>query len=230
MKELIAERLARVKETIAEACARAGRDPAEVTLIAVTKTIPADVIQAAISAGVEHIGENRVQEARDKFPHVPAGVVRHLIGHLQTNKARYIPGLFDWVHSLDRIELAQALGKRAQREGRTIDCLIQVNVSGEETKHGVAPERALELVEQVAEVEGLRVRGLMTMAPLTGDTGLIRWVFASLRSLSQEIEKANIPGVSMEHLSMGMSNDFPIAIEEGATMIRVGSAIFGPRT
>lgn len=229
MKELLARRLAEVKKNVAEACQRVGRDPAEVTLIAVTKTIPVDVIEAAVAIGVDHIGENRVQEARQKFPQVPGGVVRHLIGHLQTNKARYVPGLFDWVHSLDRIELAQMLGKRAQAKGRTIDCLIQVNVSGEESKHGIAADRALELVAQAAEIEGLRVRGLMTIAPFTSDMGLVRSVFASLRGLKEEIEKAGVPGVSMEHLSMGMSNDYPVAIEEGATMVRVGSAIFGAR-
>ena len=161
---------------------------------------------------------------------IEEGLVRHLIGHLQTNKARYVPGLFDWVHSLDRIELAQALGKRALQEGRTIDCLIQVNVSGETSKHGVAPERALELVEAIALIEGLRVRGLMTMAPFTGETRVIRSVFAGLRELAGRIQSARIAGVSMDHLSMGMSNDYEIAVEEGATMVRVGSAIFGARS
>src|SRR5690606_36094701 len=154
VERVLADRLAQVQERIVRACEKAGRDPAEVTLVAVTKTVPVDVIRAAARAGVGHIGENRVHEARAKFPMTEEGLVRHLIGHLQTDKARYVPGLFDWVHSLDRIELAQALGKRALQEGRTIDCLIQVNVSGETSKHGVAPERALELVEAIALIEG----------------------------------------------------------------------------
>lgn len=231
MQERLVDRLNEVHERIARACERAGRDPAEVTLVAVTKTVPPDRVSEAIRAGVRHIGENRVQEAREKFPLIEgAGVVRHLVGRLQTNKARYVPGLFDWVHSLDRLELAQALGGRAVREGRTVDCLVQVNVSGEESKQGVEPERALELVAALAKVEGIRVRGLMTMAPLTGDMRVVRPVFSGLRELAETIDRARIPGVSMEHLSMGMSNDFEVAIEEGATMVRVGSAIFGARS
>lgn len=230
MQERLVDRLIEVQERIARACQRAGRDPSEVTLVAVTKTVPPQRVSEAVRAGVRHIGENRVQEAREKFPLIEgAGVVRHLIGRLQTNKARYVPGLFDWVHSLDRLELAQALGGRAVREGRTVDCLVQVNISGEESKQGVQPQEALELVARLAEVQGIRVRGLMTMAPLTGDERVIRPVFAGLRELARQIERARIPGVSMEHLSMGMSNDFEVAIEEGATMVRVGSAIFGAR-
>lgn len=231
LQEHLIDRLRQVQEKIARACERAGRDPSEVTLIAVTKTIPPETVNEAIRAGVTHIGENRVQEAREKFPKIEgAGVGRHLIGRLQTNKARYVPGLFDWVHSLDRIELAQALGGRATREGRTIDCLVQVNVSGEETKQGVSPEQALELVAKMAEIPGIRIRGLMTMAPFTDDMRIVRPVFSGLRALAEEIEKAQIPGVTMEHLSMGMSNDYEAAIEEGATMVRVGSAIFGARS
>lgn len=229
MDQGLQERLASVMERVSRACERAGRKPGDVTLIAVTKGVPVERVQAAIELGVAHVGENRVQEARDKLPCLPAGVTRHLIGTLQSNKARYVPSLFDWVHSLDRFELAHELGRRVRQAGRAIDCLVQVNVSGEPTKRGVAPGQALELVAAVAQVDGLKVRGLMTIAPLTGESSAARRVFAALRELAQEIESARIPGVSMQHLSMGMSDDFEVAIEEGATMIRIGSAIFGPR-
>lgn len=229
MEVELKERLDAVMERVHRACERAGRKPSEVTLVAVTKGVPAERIKAAIELGVAHVGENRVQEAREKFPMLPPGVTRHLVGTLQTNKARYVPALFDWVHSVDRLEVAVALGKRAVQANRVIDCLIQVNISGEPTKHGVSSDRALELAASVAKVPGLRVRGLMTIAPQTDDERVVRRVFASLRELARRIEAARIEGVSMEHLSMGMSGDFEAAIEEGATMIRVGSAIFGPR-
>ena len=229
MEQELKERLARVMERVSRACERAGRKPEEVTLVAVTKGVPAQRVQAAIQLGIAHIGENRVQEARAKFPELPPGVTRHLIGTLQTNKARYVPGLFDCVHSVDRPEIAVALGKRALQAGRTIDCLIQVNISGERTKHGVSGDEALEFVSYASQVAGIRVCGLMTIAPHTGTSDEPRRVFAALRELAERIRRAGIEGVSMEHLSMGMSDDFEVAIEEGATMIRVGSAIFGPR-
>src|SRR5690606_1796221 len=230
LQERLVDRLNEVHERIARACERAGRDPAEVTLVAVTKTVPPDRVSEAIRAGVRHIGENRVQEAREKFPLIEgAGVVRHLIGRLQTNKARYVPGLFDWVHSLDRLELAAELGKRAVKAGKILNCLIQVNVSGEPTKRGVPPGEALALAAAASQVEGVRVRGLMTIGPLTGDADAVRRAFAELRELAGKIAREGLPGVTMEHLSMGMSGDFEAAVEEGATMIRVGSAIFGPR-
>lgn len=229
MKYGVALRVQEVRERIAAACRRAGRDPASVQLVAVTKTVPADAVLEAIDAGVCHVGENRVQEAREKFPLLPEGVTRHLVGHLQTNKSRHAVRLFDWVHSLDSLRLAEALGKRAVEEGRRLRCLVQVNVSREVTKHGVDPDQLLPLLERVGRVPGLEIRGLMAMGPLTEDEAAVRRAFAEARRLFEAAGREGFPGVVMEHLSMGMSGDFEIAVEEGATMVRVGSAIFGPR-
>lgn len=229
MREDLRNRLREVEERIAAACAKAGRSADSVTLIAVTKTIPADTILDAIDAGVRHIGENRVQEARQKFGALPQGVVRHLIGHLQTNKSRHAAGLFDWIHSLDSLRLAESLGRRAAREGKSVRCLVQVNASREPTKHGLDPDELLPFLAEVGKVPGVEVRGLMTMAPHTDDEAAIRRAFTTLRSLFEAAQREGFPGVTMEHLSMGMSGDFEIAIEEGATMVRIGSAIFGPR-
>lgn len=229
MERELKERLDAVRERLGRALERAGRKPDEVTLIAVTKGVPLSRVLAAVELGVAHVGENRVQEAREKLPQLPPGVTRHLVGTLQTNKARYVPGLFDWVHSLDRLELAAELGKRAVKAGKILNCLIQVNVSGEPTKRGVPPGEALALAAAASQVEGVRVRGLMTIGPLTGDADAVRRAFAELRELAGKIAREGLPGVTMEHLSMGMSGDFEAAVEEGATMIRVGSAIFGSR-
>jgi len=225
----ISRRVDAVRERIERACRRAGRPAGAVRLIAVTKNVGVDAVVQAIEAGVTDIGENRIQEARDKVPALPHEVTRHLIGSLQTNKARFVGDLFDWVHSIDRLKVAHELGRRLTAKDREIDALIQVNVAGEASKHGVPTARAVELVADVATVPGIRVRGLMTIAPLDADERLLRQVFGGLRDLAEEIRSARIAGVAMEHLSMGMSGDFEIAVEEGATMVRVGSAIFGAR-
>ncbi len=196
------------------------------TLVAVTKTVPLEVILEAVEAGVQHVGENRVQEAREKLPHLPSGVTRHLIGHLQTNKVRYVGDLFDVVHSIDRARIAVELGRRASAQGRRMPCLVQVNVAAESTKHGAELGEATALVREAGQVEGILVRGLMTMAPHAASESELRRVFSGLRELAAQVNEAGLPGVRVEHLSMGMSQDFEIAIEEGATMVRVGSAIF----
>lgn len=229
MRYGVAQRVQEVRERIAAACGRAGRDPGCVELVAVTKTVPADAVVEAIEAGVRHVGENRVQEAREKFPLLPQGVTRHLVGHLQTNKSRHAARLFDWVHSLDSLRLAEALGKRAAEEGRSLRCLVQVNVSREASKHGLDPDQLLPFLEQVGRVPGLEVRGLMAMGPLAGDEAAVRRAFAQARHLFEAAAREGFPHVTLEHLSMGMSGDFEIAVEEGATMVRVGTAIFGPR-
>lgn len=219
-----------VHRRIEEACRRVGRLPDEITLVAVTKTVPAETVQELIAAGVSHIGENRVQEAREKFPQLSSRVSRHLIGHLQTNKARMVPELFDWVHSIDRERVALELDRRAAAAGRELNVLLQVNVADEKSKYGIAPAELPSLAKTVARCEALNVRGLMTMAPLTDDVDRIRSVFRRLRELADELRERAIDRVHMEHLSMGMSNDYEIAVEEGATMLRIGSAITGPRT
>ena len=225
---VIRDRIQSVLERIERACERSGRRSRDVTLVVVTKTVPPERIAEALEAGARDIGENRVQEARDKFPQLALPFTGHLIGRLQTNKAKYVPHLFEWVHSVDRVELARELGRRCLAAGRTLNCLLQVNVTGEETKQGVFPDGLAALAEAAAEVEGIRVRGLMTMAALGPPEAELRKTFSSLRRLAEELAERKLPNVEMEHLSMGMSGDFEIAVEEGATMVRVGSAIFGP--
>jgi hypothetical protein len=213
--------LGRVQEAIARACARAGRSPDHLLLIAVSKTVDAERIRRAVAAGVAALGENRVQEAREKIEALGRPVPWHLIGSLQTNKAKDAARLFDWIHSVDRLELARELSRRAHGAERTLDVLLQVNLGDEPQKGGVAPAEVKRLHEAVAGLPGLRVRGLMAIPPATESAERARPYFRRLRELREEL--------GLEHLSMGMSADFEVAIEEGATMVRVGTAIFGPR-
>src|ERR1700752_2775224 len=213
--------LERVQGAIAAACARAGRAPADVLLLAVSKTMEAERIRLAIAAGVAALGENRVQEARDKIETLGRPVPWHLIGPLQTNKARDAARLFDWVHSMDRLELAQELSRRAHAAERTVNVLLQVNLGDEPQKGGVAPAETKRLCEAVTGLPGLRVRGLMAIPPAAPTPEDTRPHFRALGGLRD--------GLGLEHLSMGMSADYEVAIEEGATMVRVGTAIFGPR-
>lgn len=216
-----------VRERIEAARARAGRtDP--VTLVAVTKTHPAEVVRAAIDAGVADVGENRVQEMDDKVGEVGRNAVRwHLIGHLQRNKAARAVALADLVHSLDSLRLAEALSAEAVKAGVTVPCLVQVNTSGEESKFGLAADEALDAVGRMAALPGLRLEGMMTMAPFTGDQAVIRRTFAGARRLCEDAAR-QVPGFGRQ-LSMGMSNDFEAAVEEGSTLVRVGSTLFGER-
>lgn len=229
--EKLTENLARVRERVRRAAERAGRNPGEVTIVAVTKGIDAATVQAALDLGVTDIGENRVQEARDKFPLLQAtpSVRRHLIGHLQTNKVRQALALFDVFHSLDRPELALELSRRASAQELAVPVLVQVNVAGEPSKHGVEPEQVLRFVRETAKLPGLRIEGLMTIAPLADDPETVRPVFRRLRELGRQVAEAGIEGVRMQCLSMGMTNDFEVAVEEGSTCIRIGTALFGPR-
>jgi hypothetical protein len=213
--------LERVREAMARACARAGRSPADVLLIAVSKTVPLERIRLAVAAGVPALGENRVQEARAKIEALGRPVPWHLIGPLQTNKAKDAARLFDWIHSVDRLELAQELGRRARALGRTADALLEVNVGEEPQKSGVAPAELKRLLDTIAPLAGIRVRGLMAIPPAAEQAEQSRPHFRRLRELRD--------AAGLEHLSMGMSADFEVAIEEGATMVRVGTAIFGPR-
>ena len=245
----IAHNLKRVHERMAEAALRAGRDPAEVTLVAVTKTRPADEVVAAYQAGVRDVGENRVEEATPKIPAVRAALpgpqpAWHMVGHVQSRKASDVVAHFDYVHSVDRLKIARRLAGFAHEAGRVMPVLLECNVSGEEAKYGFdlqgwerdeARQAAFfAALEEILALPGLSIQGLMTMAPLVTDPETVRPVFASLRALldalrerfpSQELA----PGHEWRHLSMGMTDDFEVAIEEGATMVRVGRAIFGPR-
>ncbi len=217
----------RVLDRVAQAAHRAGRAPEDITVVAVTKTVDVDRIMQAIDAGIRHIGENRVQEFVKKHEFIPAEVKRHLIGTLQTNKVKYIVDKVDLIHSLDRISLAKELNRRA--EGRVIPVLIQVNVSKEPTKSGIFEEELERFIEQLQPFEHIRVKGLMTIAPLSSDVEAVRPYFARLKELFDRIKDKGYPHVDMEYLSMGMTNDFEVAIEEGANIVRIGRAIFGER-
>ena len=225
----IADNLKRVQERIAEATGRAGRPPGAVTLVAVSKSQPVEAIQAAVAAGVETLGENRVQEAQAKAGAVGGAVAWHLVGHLQRNKVKAALGLFDMIQSVDSLRLAQEVGKRAALVGQKARVLLQVNTSGSDSQFGVEPDAALDLVGEVAEVEGVGVEGLMTIGLFLPNPEDVRPCFVRLRELRDRIAGAGLPGVSTEHLSMGMTGDFEVAIEEGATMVRIGTAIFGER-
>ncbi len=229
MTTQIADNIRTIRNRMAAAAARAGRDPAGIRLMAVSKTVEPERIRQAIDAGVGLLGENYVQEAREKIPAVGQTVQWHMIGHLQTNKVKYVVTLFDWIHSVDRLELAQELSRRAGQHGRTLNVLIEVNVSGEASKNGARPADVLELARQVAALPNLSVRGLMTMPPYSDDPENSRPYFVALRRLRDELAAAALPGVAMAELSMGMTDDFEVGIEEGATIIRVGRAIFGER-
>jgi len=229
MTTTIADHIASIRQRMLAAAARAGRNPESIRLMAVSKTVMPEQIRQAIDAGVTLLGENYVQEAREKIPAVGHDVEWHMIGHLQTNKAKYVVALFDWIHSIDRLELASELDKRAGQHNRKLNVLIEVNVSGEDSKSGAEPSQVPDLVRQVSLLPNLSIQGLMTMPPYSDNPENSRPFFIALRRLRDQIAAARIPGVSMNELSMGMTDDFEVAIEEGATIIRVGRAIFGAR-
>ena len=226
----IAENLASIQERIGKAALRAGRDPTEIRLVAVSKTVSAESIQQAIAAGVTLLGENYVQEARNKIASIGKQVEWHFIGHLQSNKARYAVDLFSMIHSVDRLSLAEELDKEANKHGKIVPILIQVNISGEESKSGIDPHETLQLLERIAGLRHLSIQGLMTMPPWFEDPEDARPYFIALRKLREKLSREKIPGVALQELSMGMSGDFEVAIEEGATLMRIGTAIFGPRS
>lgn len=226
---VIAENIQSVEERIRAACARAGRSREEVTLICVTKTMPVEDLRDAYDAGQRSFGENRVQEINDKFPQLPGDIQWHMIGHLQRNKVKYLMDKAVMIHSVDSAPLAQAISKEAVKAGRTMDVLLEVNAAGEESKFGLSYGEVLPLIREIAPLPGIRIRGLMTVAPYTDDPETNRVFFRKLRDLSVDIDHESIDNVSMTILSMGMTGDFEVAVEEGATHIRVGTAIFGQR-
>lgn len=224
----IAANLALVTSRIAEAAKASGRKPEQVRLVAVSKTHGSEAVRAALAAGQILFGENYVQEAQDKIAAVGPGPSWHFIGHLQSNKAKVAAELFDVIQSVDRLKLAKALNRRAGELGRKLGVLLQVNVGGEAQKSGCAPEDAEALAQEVAALEHLELSGLMTMPPFFGDPERARPLFAQLRELAAKLGR-DLPQGAMRHLSMGMSGDFEAAIAEGATLVRVGTAIFGER-
>jgi hypothetical protein len=223
---LLAGRARDVDRRIADAARRVDRNPDAVTLVAVSKTWPVDVIAEALEAGITDLGENRAQELKQKVAVLGDRPRWHFIGHLQTNKVRSVVGSVVLVHSVDRFGLAEAIARRASALGLTQEVLIEVNIAGETRKHGAEPQRAPALAEEVAALDGIRVRGLMTMAPFTDDPEDSRPHFAALRELGASLQQ-RLPEAA--ELSMGMTRDFEVAVEEGATLVRVGEAIFGAR-
>lgn len=226
---MLKERLEEVEEKIQEACRRAGRDRSEVTLIAVSKTKPAEILKEAYDLGVRVFGENKVQELTEKFEVLPKDIRWHMIGHLQTNKVKYIADKVELIHSVDSLRLAETIEKEAAKRGRVIDILVEVNVAEEESKFGLKKGEVIPFIEKVAGFSHINVRGLMTIAPFVENPEKNRSVFADLRKLSVDITAKNIDNVNVSILSMGMTNDYEVAIEEGATMVRVGTGIFGAR-
>lgn len=226
---VIKENLLRVQENIQNALIRSGRSKEEVTLIAVTKTVEAEAINEAISLGISNIGENKVQEISRKYDNIDENVNWHMIGHFQSNKVKYIVDKVSLIHSLDRRSLAKEINKRATQSNLIKDVLIQVNVAEEESKFGLKVEEVIPFIESILKYESIRIKGLMTMAPFADNPDEVRFVFRDLKKLGLEIEKRNYENVKMKYFSMGMTNDYEVAIEEGANLVRIGTGIFGKR-
>lgn len=225
----IASNLHIVRDKVSQAALKVGRNPEDIQIIAVTKTVDIPQMEEAIAAGITAVGENRVQEITKKYPLLKEKVDWHLIGHLQTNKVKYIIDKVKMIHSLDRFSLVKEISKRAQQQGIVMPVLVQVNVAEEESKFGLKVEEVIPFIKDIVGIKGLKILGLMTMAPFVEDAEEVRYVFRDLRNLAEKITKQAIPGVEMKHLSMGMTNDYEVAVEEGATLIRVGTGIFGQR-
>lgn len=226
---MVAENYRDVEAKVCAACVRSGRAREEVTLIAVSKTKPVEMILEAMEAGASVFGENKVQELCDKYEALPKDIRWHLIGHLQRNKVKYVIGKAELIHSVDSLRLAEEISKEALKKGVEADILIEVNVAEEESKFGVTVEDTERLVREIAVLPGIHIQGLMTIAPYVENPEENRQVFRTLKKLAVDIGKKNIDNVSMNVLSMGMTGDYEVAIEEGATMVRVGTGIFGER-
>ena len=226
---MVAENLEQVRKNIELACKEAGRDPKEVTLISVSKTKPVSMLQEAYDAGSRDFGENKVQEIMDKVPQLPSDIRWHMIGHLQRNKVKYIVDKVALIHSVDSLRLAETIEHEAAKHSVTVPVLIEVNVAQEESKFGLKTEEVLSLVESVASFPHIHIEGLMTIAPYVEDPEENRGIFRQLKKLSVDIATKNINNVNMSVLSMGMTGDYQVAVQEGATMVRVGTGIFGER-
>ncbi|MCZ8511245.1 YggS family pyridoxal phosphate-dependent enzyme [Paenibacillus filicis] len=227
MEEQLRERIQAVEARIAAACERAGRDRSEVQVIAVTKYVSLETTGKAIRLGLNHIGENRWQDVQPKWEAYADEATWHFIGHLQTNKVKDVVGKFAYIHSLDRLSLAAELEKKAASRGLTIPCFIQLNISGEDTKYGLPPEQLFDFVKRIAAMPSLRIEGLMTMAPYETDAEATRPIFRGLREWRDRLNEEGHLGYEVKGLSMGMSGDFEVAIEEGATWVRLGTVLVG---
>ena len=226
---MVAENYRYVLKKVEEACARSGRDPKDVTLIAVSKTKPIEMIEEAMEAGARVFGENKVQELCDKYEQLPKDLHWHLIGHLQRNKVKYIVDKAELIHSVDSLKLAETIEKEAAKKNCIQDILVEVNVAQEESKFGLKVDEVIPFIEKISQFQHICVKGLMTIAPFVENPDDNRPVFANLHKLSVDIMNKNIDNVNVSILSMGMTNDYEVAIEEGATMVRVGTGIFGAR-
>ena len=226
---MLKNNLSFVQENIAKACERSGRDVSEVCLIAVSKTKPKDMLMEIYNCNIRQFGENYVQEMVDKVDTLPDDIVWHMIGHLQRNKVKYVVGRAAMIHSVESVRLAKAISEEAVKKNLVVDILVEVNVAGEENKFGLKPEEVEDFVKEISTFKGIRVRGLMTSAPYVANPEDNRVYFRQLKQLCVDINAKNIDNINMDVLSMGMTNDYIVAIEEGATHIRVGTAIFGAR-
>lgn len=226
---MVSDNLKNVTQRIARCCEKCGRHPGDVSLICVTKEASVEASKEALAGGARFLGENRVQSAISKYRIIGDGASWHLIGHLQTNKAKEAVRIFSLIHSVDSAHLAGAINKEAVKIGKVQDVLVQVNVAGEESKFGVSPEKAKDLISELAQFKNIRLQGLMTIAPLVDDPERVRPYFRALRELRDHLNDKRYTINDIRHLSMGMTDDFEVAIEEGSTMVRIGRAIFGNR-
>lgn len=226
---MLKENLEQVQNNIRTACSKAGRSLDEVTLIAVSKTKPVEMLQEIYDCNVRNFGENKVQEMCDKMEVLPEDIRWHMIGHLQTNKVKYIVGKTTLIHSVDSLKLANEIQKQAEKKNVIADILVEVNIAEEESKFGIHKEETFSLIKEIAKLPNIRIKGLMTIAPFVENAEDNRMYFREIRQLSVDIKNQNIDNVSMDILSMGMTGDYMVAIEEGATLVRVGTGIFGER-
>ncbi len=226
---MIKQQLLSIEQNIQKACKNAGRNREEVTLIAVSKTKPLEMLQEAYDADIRHFGENKVQEMCDKYEQLPNDICWHMIGHLQTNKVKYLIGKTTLIHSVDSLKLAAEIEKQAAKSDIIMDVLIEVNIANEETKFGISKQETLDLIKEISKFPHVRIKGLMTIAPYVENPEDNRCFFRQIKELAVDIDNQNIDNVSMNILSMGMTGDYMVAIEEGATMVRVGTGIFGER-
>lgn len=226
---MLKENLTKVEENIQKACDKAGRKRSEVTLIAVSKTKPVEMLQEIYDEGIREFGENKVQEMCEKMELMPQDIKWNMIGHLQTNKVKYIIGKTSLIHSVDSLKLAEEIQKQAVKHDVTADILVEVNIANEESKFGISKDETIQMVRNIAKLDHLKIKGLMTIAPFVENPEDNRLYFREIKQLSVDINNQNIDNVSMDVLSMGMTGDYMVAIEEGATMVRVGTGIFGER-
>ena len=230
LKVSIAENIENIRKEISRITVSSGRKPEDILLIVVTKTQSAEAVNEALESNIKDIGENRVQEAKEKFPGLALGNYRrHMIGHLQTNKSKDAVKLFGMIQSVDSVRLLAEIDKESKKNGKVMECLVEVNIGGEESKSGMKPEEVEAFILSAGKFANIKISGLMTIAPFLDDPEQVRPYFKRMKALFDTISKLSVKNVKMEHLSMGMSGDFKVAIQEGATMIRVGTAIFGKR-